>query len=74
MPLEQKTCRRNPLLIRRVCDFFIGMTVFLGTHITYQNMNCHPDRSVAQWWDLLCLNQYQRLMEAPPNLCHPESL
>src|SRR3984957_5717726 len=25
------------------------MTIFLGTRIPYQNMNCHPDRSAAKW-------------------------
>src|ERR1700733_4846180 len=25
------------------------MTIFLGTRIPYQNMNCHPDRSEAKW-------------------------
>jgi hypothetical protein len=29
------------------------MAIFLGTRIPYPNMNCHPDRSVAKWRDLL---------------------
>src|ERR1700722_2830217 len=29
------------------------MATFLGTRIPYPNMNCHPDRSVAKWRDLL---------------------
>jgi hypothetical protein len=27
----------------------------LGTRIPYENMNCHPDRSVAKWRDLLLI-------------------
>jgi hypothetical protein len=41
------------LFIRRGCDFFLGITIFLGTRTSYQDMNCHPDRSEAKWRDLL---------------------
>ena len=56
-----------------VCDFFIGMTIFLGHSHPWQNMNCHPDRSEAKWRDLLFpLPASNARWQRHPSLCHPE--
>jgi hypothetical protein len=41
-----------PFVIPRACDFFRDWQFFLGTRIPCFSMNCHPDRSEAQWRDL----------------------
>jgi hypothetical protein len=33
----------------------VGMTLLLGIGMLVPKQNCHPDRSVAQWRDLLFL-------------------
>src|ERR1700678_2778578 len=43
----------SPLSSRELVTFLLERQFFLGTRIPYQNMNCHPDRSVAKWRDLL---------------------
>jgi hypothetical protein len=46
----------------------VGMTIFVGTRIPYENMNCHPDRSEAKWSGPAVLSTSHRMyMEATPS-------
>ncbi len=48
------------------------MTIFLGTLTPYPNMNCHPDRSVANWRDLRFGQSACKADGSDAPLRHPE--